>query len=122
MGLSNNRMIPDIKFDAILLGWGLSLMPDPFSIWHSSNDKKGGFNFIGYKNKEVDRLIKLSQSTIDRKKLDTIFKKIFQLIVNDNPYIFLYVPSSITVVNKKIKNVNPSIIGVMYNKIDWIKQ
>jgi peptide/nickel transport system substrate-binding protein len=117
-----NKVVHGRKFDAILLGWGLSLMPDPFSIWHSSNDKKGGFNFIGYKNKEVDRLIELSQSIIDRKKLDSVFKKIFALIVNDNPYIFLYVPSSITVVNKKIKNVSPSIIGVMYNKIDWIKQ
>jgi peptide/nickel transport system substrate-binding protein len=97
-------------------------MPDPFSIWHSSNDKKGGFNFIGYKNKEVDRLIELSQSIIDRKKLDSVFKKIFALIANDNPYIFLYVPSSITVVSKKIKNVTPSIIGVMHNKIEWIKQ
>jgi hypothetical protein len=49
------------------------------------------------------------------------FHEIFKLIVNDHPYIFLYIPNSITAVNKKIKNVSPSIIGIMHNEIDWIK-
>jgi len=117
-----NKVVHAREFDAILLGWGLSLMPDPFSIWHSSNDKKGGFNFIGYKNKEVDKLIEQSQTIIDRKKLDIVLKKIFKLITDDNPYIFLYVPSSITAVSKKINPISPSIIGIMHNKNEWIKQ
>jgi len=117
-----NRAVHARDFDVILLGWALPLMPDPYSVWHSENDKKGGFNFVGYKNSEVDRLIKESESIVDRKKLDTNFKKIFELIANDNPYIFLYIPGSITVINKKISPIEPSIIGVMHNKIEWIKE
>ena len=116
-----NTVVNPRRFEAIILGWGLGITPDAYSIWHSDNDKKGGFNFIHYKNKEVDNLIKEAERTIDREKLSKIYKRIFKLIVEDNPYLFLYIPNSITVVNKKIKNVSPSIIGVMHNAIDWIK-
>jgi len=116
-----NTVVTPRRFEAIVLGWGLGLMPDAYSIWHSDNDKKGGFNFIHYKNEEVDRLIKEAEKTIDKKRLSKIYKRIFKLIVEDNPYLFLYIPNSITAVNKKIKNVSPSIIGVMHNVIDWIK-
>jgi peptide/nickel transport system substrate-binding protein len=116
-----NTIVNPRKYEAIVLGWALGLMPDAYSIWHSEGDKKGGFNFIHYKNEKVDRLIKKAEKTVDREKLGLIYREIFALIVQDNPYLFLYIPNSITVVNKNIKNVSPSIIGVMHNVIDWIK-
>jgi len=45
-----NTVVFPRKFDTVLLGWGLSPTPDPRLIWHSQSDKKGGFNFVGYKN------------------------------------------------------------------------
>ncbi len=116
-----NTVVMPKKFEAVVLGWGLSLSPDAYSIWHSDAAKKGGFNFVSYKNKEVDKLIKKAETTIDKKLLSKYYKKIFKLIVNDHPYVFLYIPNSITAVNKSIKNVSPSIIGIMHNEIDWIK-
>ena len=116
-----NRAVHARDFDLILLGWSLPLMPDPYNVWHSDSDKKGGFNFVGYKNDEVDRLIKASESIVDRKKLDQNFRRIFELIADDLPYIFLYIPNSITVVNKNISPVIPSIIGIMHNKNEWTK-
>ncbi len=116
-----NTVVMPRNFEAVVLGWSLGLMPDAYSIWHSESAKKGGFNFVSYKNKEVDKLIKKAEKTVDKKKLGTIYKKIFKLITDDNPYLFLFIPNSITVVNKEIKNVSASIIGVMHNTIDWIK-
>ncbi len=116
-----NTVVMPRKFETVLLGWGLGLMPDAYSIWHSESAKKGGFNFVGYKNEEVDRLIKEAEQTVDIKKLSKIYRKIFALIVNDIPYVFLYIPNSITAVNRNIKNVEPSIVGIMHNAIDWIK-
>ena len=117
-----NRVVLPKKFDAILLGWGLSLMPDARSIWHSKSAKKGGFNLVNYSNKTVDKLIEQGETTIDKTKLGTIYKNLFRLIANDLPYIFLYIPNSITAVNKNIKNVNPAIIGITYNENEWIKE
>ncbi|NPA28428.1 MAG: peptide ABC transporter substrate-binding protein [Epsilonproteobacteria bacterium] len=114
-----NTIVFPRNFEAVILGWSLGLIPDAYSIWHSDGDKKGGFNFVGYHNKEVDRLIEKAKSEIDPIKFGKIYQKIFKLIVNDHPYIFLYIPNSITAVNKKIEGIEPSIIGIMHNFIDW---
>ncbi len=117
-----NTIVHPRKFDAIILGWGLSLMPDAKSIWHSSSDKTGGFNMVGYKNIEVDKLIEQGEITIDKKELSKIYKNIFKKISDDIPYLFLYIPNSITSVNKNIKNVTPALTGLMHNQEDWIKE
>jgi len=114
-----NMVVFPHKFDTVLLGWGLSPTPDPRLFWHSSSDVKGGFNFIGYHNKELDRLIEKSETIVDRKKLAQMWQKMFQIIVDDNPYLFLYIPSSISAVNKKIEGIKPLPSGYWYNYIDW---
>ncbi len=116
-----NTVVMPRNFESVVLGWSLGLMPDAYSIWHSEGSKKGGFNFVSYKNDTVDRLIKEAEKTVDREKLGVIYKEIYRTIVGDNPYLFLYIPNTITVVNRDIKNVSQSIIGVMHNVIDWIK-
>jgi len=114
-----NTVVFPRDFDAVLLGWSLGLIPDAYSIWHSDGDKKGGFNFVGYHNKRVDELIIKAKSEINPQKFAKIYQEIFKLIVADNPYIFLYIPNSITAVNKNILHVEPSVIGLMYNFIEW---
>ena len=114
-----NTVVFPRNFDAVVLGWSLGLIPDAYSIWHSDGDKKGGFNFVGYHNKEVDNLIIKAQSEIDREKFANIYRKIFKDIANDHPYVFLYIPNSITAVSKKVIGVKPSVIGIEYNFIHW---
>jgi peptide/nickel transport system substrate-binding protein len=116
-----NTIVMPKNYEAIILGWGLSLMPDAKSIWHSSSSKKGGFNLVGYENKEVDKLIEKGAKTINKKKLSIIYQDIFKKITDDLPYLFLYIPNSITVVNKNIKNTQPSFTGIMHNQKDWLK-
>jgi peptide/nickel transport system substrate-binding protein len=117
-----NTVVLPKNFEAVLMGWSLGLKPDAYSIWHSESIKKGGFNFIGYKNSKVDSLIKKAEKIVNQKEFDKIYREIFALIAQDNPYLFLVIPNSITVVNKDIEPVSPSIIGVMHNEIDWIKE
>ena len=116
-----NMVVFPHDFDTVLLGWGLSSTPDPYMLWHSDNDKKGGFNLVGYKNEKMDKMIEESQSTTDREKLSKMWKDMFKIIVDDNPYLFLYIPNSITVVDKKIKNVEPSLSGIWHNYVEWEK-
>jgi peptide/nickel transport system substrate-binding protein len=117
-----NMVVFPHKFDTVLLGWGLSPTPDPYMFWHSDNDKKGGFNLVGYKNKQMDEMIENSQSIIDRKKLSKIWQEMFKMITDENPYLFLYIPNSITAVSKKIKHVKNSPSGIWYNYIEWEKE
>ena len=116
-----NMVVFPNEFDSVLLGWGLSPTPDPYLFWHTDSDKKGGFNLIGYNNPIVDKMIEESQSIVDRDKLSAVWKSMFKIIVDDNPYLFLYIPNSITAVNKDIKNIEPSLSGIWHNYIKWEK-
>jgi peptide/nickel transport system substrate-binding protein len=116
-----NTIVMPHNFEAVLMGWSLSLIPDAYSIWHSDGDKEGGFNFIGYHNSQVDNLITKAQKIIEPNLFAKEYQKIFKLIADDTPYVFLYIPNSITVVNKNIQGIEPSIIGIMHNQIDWTK-
>jgi peptide/nickel transport system substrate-binding protein len=116
-----NMVVFPHKFDALVLGWGLSVTPDPYAIWHSDNDKKGAFNLIAYKNKKIDKMIEESQTIVDREKLGIIWRKMFKIITDDNPYLFLYTPNSITAINKNIKHIQNSPSGILHNQIKWEK-
>jgi len=116
-----NMVVFPHKFDSVLLGWGLSPTPDPYLFWHSKSDKPGGFNLVGYNNEKIDEMIEKSQKIIDRKELGLLWQDMFQIIVDDNPYLFLYIPNSITAVNKSIKNIKPAMSGIWHNYIEWEK-
>jgi len=117
-----NMVVFPHQFDTVLLGWGLSPTPDPYMFWHSDSDKKGGFNLTGYKNPRINKMIEESQSIVDREKISGMWKEMFKIIVEENPYLFLYIPNSITTVNKNIKNVEPSLSGIWHNYIQWEKE
>jgi len=116
-----NTIVHPRNFDAIILGWSLPLMADARSLWHSTSDFTGGFNLIGYKNKKVDTLIEKGEKTIDKNELSKIYQELYKIIANDLGYIFLYIPNSITAINKQIKNVHPALTGIMHNQEEWIK-
>jgi len=114
-----NMVVFPREFDTVLLGWSLSLSPDPYLLWHSDSDKPGGFNFIGYHNKKVDKMIEKMQGTIEREKLAKVQQQIFAEVVADNPYLFLFIPNSIQVVDKKIQHIEPTLNGIWHNYIEW---
>lgn len=114
-----NMVVFPRKFESVLLGWSLSLSPDPYLVWHSDNDKPGAFNFIGYKNEKVDRLIKQAEGIVNREKLSLVQKEIFKEVVDDKAYLFLYIPNSISAVNKNISPIEPTINGYWHNQIEW---
>jgi peptide/nickel transport system substrate-binding protein len=104
------------------MGWSLAIKPDAYSIWHSESNKMGGFNLTGYKNEKVDRLIREAEKVLDEEEFGKIYREIFTLIVDDNPYLFLYIPKSLTAVKKNISPIYPSIIGITHNILEWNKE
>ena len=87
-------------FDACILGWGLSPDPDDYQIWHSSQIEKG-FNFVSYKNSEVDLLWEEGRREYDVEKRKKIYWRIHELMAEDQPYTFLYVPLGNSALQRK---------------------
>lgn len=117
-----NTVVMPKKFETVLLGWGLSLTPDPYMIWHSKGDVPGGFNMIGYHSKITDKLIEEMEDSTEPKKIAALQRRIFAKIVSDNPYLFLVIPNDIHVYNRKIKGIKPGINGIWEDYISWEKK
>lgn len=114
-----NEFIDKKRFEAILMGWFLGRDPDNYDIWHSSKTREGEFNFIGYKNPEVDRLLEEGRRTFDQAKRRAAYHKAHEIIFNEQPYTFLYSAESLPIVNKRFNGVEVSPIGIGYNFIKW---
>lgn len=107
------------KFEAVILGWSLTPDPDAYEIWHSSKTKEGQFNFVGYKNAEVDNLLVEGRQTFDHEKRKKIYNRVHEILADDVPYTFLYVPDSLPVLDKRFKGVKVEAAGIWYNYEQW---
>jgi len=107
------------RFEAVLLGWSLGIDPDLYDIFHSSKTKEGEYNFIGYSNPEVDRLLVEGRRTFDPDERRNIYRAIHRHLHEDQPYTFLFVPDALPIVHRRFRNVAPAPIGIAYNFIDW---
>jgi len=88
-------------FDAVIIGWSLGVDPDARSIWHSDQYPRG-LNFIGYDNPEVDRLLELGRTTMQKSKRKEIYADMNRIISYDQPYIFLWYPRSVVAVRDRV--------------------
>jgi peptide/nickel transport system substrate-binding protein len=107
------------RFEAVIMGWGLSRDPDIYDIWHSSKTKEGEFNFISYKNEEVDKLLIQGRQTFDMGKRKKIYHKIHAILSEEQPTTFLYVPDALPVLHKRFKGVEKAPLGIWYDFIHW---
>jgi peptide/nickel transport system substrate-binding protein len=114
-----NEFIDKRRFEAVILGWSIGLDPDQYDIWHSSKTGEKEFNFISYKNPEVDRLLDEGRRTFDIEKRKKIYFRIQEILAEEVPYIFLYVPDALPIVHKRFKGIKPSPIGISYNLPKW---
>lgn len=114
-----SEFIDKRRFDAVLLGWNLSLDPDMYDIWHSSKTKEGEFNFVDYSNPEVDRLLLEGRRIFNQEERARIYHSIHEILYNEQPYLFLYVPDSLPIVHSRFKGIEQGLGGIGHNFIKW---
>jgi len=99
------------KFDALFSGWASSdPEDDSYQIFHSSQSKERGSNYVSYANPKVDELIEKARIEFDREKRNEICKEINRIIYDDQPYCFVMHPQLISVIHKRFKTGKPSPI------------
>jgi peptide/nickel transport system substrate-binding protein len=107
------------RFEAVLLGWTTGQDPDIYDIWHSSKTKPGELNFIHYNNPEVDRLLEEGRHTFDREKRRQAYFRFQEIIAEDQPYTFLFVPDALPAIHKRFRGIKPAPAGINYNFPKW---
>jgi peptide/nickel transport system substrate-binding protein len=114
-----NEFIEKRNFEAVILGWSTSPEPDLFDIWHSSKQGPKEFNFISFENKEVDELIIKARHTMDKDERKKCYFRIQEILAEEQPYTFLFIPYSLIAVHKRIKGIEPAPAGITYNNLEW---
>jgi peptide/nickel transport system substrate-binding protein len=114
-----NEFLNKKRFEAVLMGWFLGRDPDNYDIWHSSKTREGEFNFIGYSNPEVDRLLEDARRTFDQAKRRESYHRVHEILYSEQPYTFLYSAEALPIVSSRFRGVEASPIGIGYNFIKW---
>jgi len=114
-----NEFIDKKRFEAVILGWSTGIDPDQYDIWHSSKTGQKELNFISYKNKNVDKLLEKGRLTFNMEERKKIYFKFQEILAEDEPYVFLYVPYSLVILHKRFKNVKLAPAGIEYNLEKW---
>jgi peptide/nickel transport system substrate-binding protein len=116
-----SRYIKTGDFDVVILAWGLTPDPDQYSIWHSSQQAPGKFNFVGYNNPRVDKLLEQGRLEFDADKRMKIYHEFSEILLQDSPVIYLYAGYGLSAVSKRVKGIaNPAPpAGIGYNSYEW---
>ena len=114
-----NTFIRKRDFEAIILGWGLGTDPDQYEIWHSSKTGSEELNHISYKNPKVDDLLEAGRRTFDQAKRKAIYGELQEIMAEDQPVVFLFVPDALSVVSSRVRGIEPAAAGISYNFTKW---
>ncbi|MEN6620405.1 MAG: peptide-binding protein [Smithella sp.] len=114
-----NDFINKRRFDAVILGWTIPPDPDAYDVWHSSKTAPEELNFVSYRNTEVDELLERGRSTFDQKERKKCYDRFQEILAEDQPYTFLFVPDELVTINKRFHGIEPAPIGLEYNIIKW---
>ncbi|MBU4583535.1 MAG: peptide-binding protein [Proteobacteria bacterium] len=107
------------KFDATILGWTIPMEPDLYDVWHSSKTGQEELNFISYKNEEVDALIEKGRETFDQSARKRCYDRIQEILAEEQPYLFLYVPDALPIIHARFRGVEVAPLGIGHNFIKW---
>ena len=109
------------RFDAIILGWAMSVNPpDAFQIWHSSQAENKGSNHISYKNEEVDRILTQYRKEFDEEKRISLYRQFQKILNEEQPYTFLYMPKSAVAYHNRFQAVEVLPIGGLRPREWWV--
>ena len=110
---------PNPTYDAYVM-WYIH-PPDP-DLYEYYGCGTGVMNNFQYCNPEADKVLLAGRSTFDKAKRAEIYRKFQEIVAEDPPVVYLFYPSEIRILNKRVKNY-PSIgyrdASIYLNKV-WL--
>jgi peptide/nickel transport system substrate-binding protein len=100
------------RFEATVLGWSIGLDPDQYDIWHSSKTRPKELNFISYRSPEVDALLERGRRTCGDAERKAIYDRLQEVMQEDQPIVFLYVPYALVAVHKRFQGIVETPRGI----------
>ena len=105
-----SEVIRPRNYEILLFGQALGAIPDPFPFWHSTQKRDPGLNLALYENREADRLLEELRQTMDSNDRKKILNELQDILIQDNPAIFLFNPNFVYFISEKINRVSGGVI------------
>ena len=96
------------EFDATVLMWNTGPISDPVPYWHSGA-RLDGANYFGFKSTRADTLMEEARRKLDDESRQELFRELGALLYEKQPVTFLYHPSRLALVSKRLRGVRPSL-------------
>lgn len=113
--------VVDRNYEMQLNWWTYATDPDVTAYFVSTAAGKG-FNIPGYKDTKLDDLLIKGQTTSDAAQRKQIYKDLQAYMADTLPYLFLWYPQEIDVVNSRVQGVAPLNLrdGMHYVNEWWV--
>jgi peptide/nickel transport system substrate-binding protein len=103
-----------------VLGWVQeAILDDPKQLFHT-DAYNGGSNYPGFGNAYTDVLIDDLRKEMNTEKRISMFRELQAIIHEEVPYILLFTPDNLVVVNKRYSNAKPYIARPGYEERELI--
>jgi peptide/nickel transport system substrate-binding protein len=116
-----DRTDPGTDYEGFIIGWSLGADPDPYSIWHSSQQGKGQFNNVGFTSAAADKALEDNRNGPDCSKAarKTANHTLDVTLNQEAPYTFLYSGDTIGFAQKTLQSFKPFTFSREWNIETW---
>lgn len=114
------QVIKERNYQILLFGEIMSLDPDPFSLWHSTQRQEPGLNLAMYSNSTADRLLEEARQTLNPLERMQKYDEFQKVLIEDIPAVFLYSPHYLYGLSKDVRDFETSLIAVPSSRFDNI--
>ncbi|MGI5836778.1 MAG: ABC transporter substrate-binding protein [Chloroflexota bacterium] len=90
---------------AIAEQWLLTVDPDVYSLWHSSQAREGGYNLSGISNEQIDKILEEARRTVERTRRTQLYSEFQEIWAEECPSVLLYYPEFNWAVSSNIKGI-----------------
>jgi peptide/nickel transport system substrate-binding protein len=122
-GLVQDFLLPR-RYEMALYSWDQQgFDPDPYALWHSTQQAPNGLNVAGFANRRADDLMERARRAVDQNERTRQYAEFQSLFAEEVPSLPLYYPTYDFAVSGKIKGVKPGVIATpadrFRNVVDW---
>lgn len=104
--------IREQDFDAMSLAWSSGVETDITQMFHSSEARPGGDNFMSYVNPALDALMDQARGEIDHDARMQLWRAAQRILYEDQPYTFLFRRQSLVLLDRRLQNLEVTGLGL----------
>ena len=109
---------PTRDFDGVVFGWVPDFRADDTGLFHSARIE-GGPAFSGTRRSDIDAYLERLAVMLDPDEAMPLWREYLELIVDEQPYTFVYISDRLDGVNKRLQGVVMDVRGEFQTLKDW---